>query len=180
MKNSTKKLTYSALFLALGVIFPQIFHLFGGTGPIFLPMHIPVLLAGFFLGGSFAALVGFLTVLTSAAITGMPQPPVLYFMLVEVTMYGLVAGLAYDKLKLPTAVKIYTSLILAMVVGRLTLAVTVYGLQPLLGLKLSPQVYMTGAIVKGIPGILIQIIFIPILVFALTKAGVKVGKSRTS
>lgn len=172
----TKKLTYSALFLALGIIFPQIFHLFGGTGPIFLPMHIPVLLAGFFLGGSSGALVGFITVLISAAITGMPPVPILYFMLAEVTIYGFIAGIAYKKLKL----NIYISLLLAMVVGRLALALTVFTLQPLLGLKLSPQAYMIGSIINGVPGIVIQLIFIPIIVFSIERAGLKFDESRTS
>jgi hypothetical protein len=172
----TKKLTYSALFLALGIIFPQVFHLFGGTGPIFLPMHIPVLLAGFFLGGSSGALVGFITVLISAAITGMPPVPILYFMLVEVTIYGLIAGIAYRKLKL----NVYVSLILAMVVGRIALALTVFTLQPLLGLKLSPLAYMIGAVTEGLPGIIIQLVFIPIIVFSIEKAGFKFDESRAS
>lgn len=176
MKSNAKKITYSGLFLALGVIFPQVFHLFGGTGPVFLPMHIPVLLAGFFLGGTSGALIGFLTVLLSAAITGMPQVPILYFMLIEVTVYGLAAGLVYKKLKL----NVYLSLIIAMIVGRLTLAISVFTLQPLLGLKLSPQVYMLGAVTKGLPGIIIQLIFIPIIVFSIERAGFKLNESRAS
>lgn len=49
--STAKKLTYSSLFLALGLVVPQLFHLLGGAGPVFLPMHLPVLLAGFYLGG---------------------------------------------------------------------------------------------------------------------------------
>lgn len=176
MAKSTKQITYSALFLALGVIFPQIFHLFGGTGPVFLPMHIPVLLAGFFLGGPSAALVGFITVLLSALLTAMPKVPILYFMLVEVTVYGYIAGLAYKKLKL----NVYVSLISAMIAGRLALALTVFTLQPLLGLKLSPAAYMTGALTQGLPGIIIQLIFIPVIVFSIERAGFKINESRTS
>lgn len=176
MKKSAKQITYSALFLALGVILPQIFHLFGGTGPIFLPMHIPVLLSGFFIGGASAALVGFLTVILSAALTGMPQVPILYFMLIEVTVYGLAAGLAYKKFKLNT----YISLISAMIAGRLALALTVFTLQPLLGLKLSPYAYLVGAITQGVPGIIIQLIFIPIIVISVERAGIKINESRAS
>lgn len=176
MKSKSKQITYSALFLALGVIFPQIFHLLGGTGPVFLPMHIPVLLAGFILGGTSAALVGFITVLISAAMTGMPPVPILYFMLIEVTVYGLAAGLAYKKFKL----NVYVSLFLAMVVGRLALALSVFTLQPLLGLKLSPQAYMIGAVTEGLPGIIIQLIFIPIIVLSIERAGFKFDDSRAS
>lgn len=45
----TKNLVMSALFVALGILIPMIFHSMG-LGKAFLPMHIPVLLAGFILG----------------------------------------------------------------------------------------------------------------------------------
>ncbi len=163
---SAKKLTYSALFLALGLVLPQAFHFFGGTGPVFLPMHIPVLLAGFFLGGPSGALIGLLTPVLSSLTTGMPQIPILYFMMAELCAYGFLAGYLYENRKL----NIYASLLGAMAGGRLILALTVYLLQPLLGLKLSPAVYMSGAILNGIPGIIIQLLFIPVLVKLLNRA----------
>ncbi len=164
---NTKKLVFSGVFIALGLLLPQAFHMFGGTGPIFLPMHIPVLLAGFFLGAPSGALVGVITVLLSAALTGMPQVPITYFMMFELAAYGFAAGFLYKTLKL----NVYISLVGAMIIGRLILAAAVFTIQPMLGLKLSPQVYMTGALVNGIPGMLIQLIFIPIVVMALEKAG---------
>lgn len=173
MNTNTRKLTYSALFLAFGILLPQIFHLFGGTGPVFLPMHIPVLLAGFFLGGGSGALIGLMTVLASTLLTGMPPVPILYFMLFEVAVYGLVAGLTYRKFKM----NVYVSLILAMMAGRITLAAAVYTLQPLLGLRLSPAGYMTGALTGGIPGTVIQLIFIPALVIALERVVFRNGRT---
>ena len=47
----TRQLTVSGFFIALGLILPMLFHLAGGMGVVFLPMHLPVLLAGFFLPG---------------------------------------------------------------------------------------------------------------------------------
>lgn len=176
MNSKAKHITHSALFLALGLIVPQVFHLFGGTGPIFLPMHIPVLLAGFFLGAKYGAIIGFLTVLLSASITGMPPIPIIYFMLAEVTVYGLIAGLFYRKLKL----NIYISLISAMIIGRIALAISVYGLQPLLGLQLSPKGYMIGALTSGLPGMIIQLVLIPIIVYSIERAGYKFNESSTS
>ena len=176
MKLNVKTLTYSGLFLALGLVLPQIFHLFGGTGTIFLPMHIPVLLAGFFLGAYPAALVGLLTVILSATLTGMPPVPVVYFMMAEVTAYGFLSGLFYKKFRL----NVYISLLLAMILGRIILGATVYTLQPLLNLKLSPAVYMTNALINGIPGIIIQIVFIPALVFALERFMVRSNEYRAS
>ena len=173
MNSKAKTITHAAILLALGAVIPQAFHLLGGTGPVFLPMHIPVLLAGFFLGSQYGAMIGFLTVLLSFFITGMPQVPILYFMLVEVTIYGLMAGLLYRKMKL----NIYISLISSMIVGRIALAITVYTLQPLLGIQLSPKLYIIAALTNGIPGIIIQLIFIPIIVLSLDRAGYKLYES---
>lgn len=176
MNMSARKLTYSSLLLALGILLPQMFHLFGGSGSIFLPMHIPVLLAGFFLGGSSAAVIGIMTVLLSAAVTGMPPVPILYFMLVEVAVYGLAAGITYKKLKL----NIYVSLIIAMILGRAASGITVFVLQPLLGLKMSALPYLISSVVTGIPGIIIQLIFIPMIVLTIERAGFKFDESTAS
>ena len=172
--EKTKKLTFSALFIAFGLVLPQFFHLLGGTGPIFLPMHIPVLLAGFFLGAPAGALVGVITPILSSLLTGMPQIPILYFMIIELAAYGFMAGFTFKQLKL----NVYVSLILSMVMGRAVLAAGVFVLQPLLGLKLSPQAYMIGAVTNGIPGMILQLIFIPAIVLILLKAGVSVNESR--
>lgn len=163
---SAKKMTYSALFLAFGLVLPQIFHLFGGTGPVFLPMHVPVLLGGFFLGGPSGALIGLITPVLSSLITGMPQLPILYFMMAELSAYGFLAGYLNNNRKL----NIYVALIGAMVGGRMALALTVTLLQSFLGLKVSPAVYLSAAVLNGIPGIALQILFIPILVKLLNRA----------
>ena len=68
----TRQLTVSGFFIALGLILPMLFHLAGGMGVVFLPMHLPVLLAGFFLGPRFGLLVGIITPLLSSLLTGMP------------------------------------------------------------------------------------------------------------
>lgn len=164
--TSTRKLTYSALFLSFGVILPQIFHLFGGTGPIFLPMHIPVLLAGFFLGAPFGAAVGILSPLLSSALTGMPQFPILLFMIGELAAYGFFAGYFYKHRKL----NIYVSLIGAMILGRVVMALVIYVLQFALGLQIQPLPYVITAIAAGLPGIAIQFIFLPPMVRLLHRA----------
>ena len=53
----SKKIVLSGLFIALGVVVPMIFHTVNLAGPIFLPMHIPVLLAGFLLGPVYGGIV---------------------------------------------------------------------------------------------------------------------------
>ena len=58
---STKKVVYGGLLIAIGLVLPQAFHMFGSdAGKMFLPMHIPVILSGMLLGpvwGLLAALM---------------------------------------------------------------------------------------------------------------------------
>jgi len=171
MKKTTE-LIYAGLFVAFGLILPQLFHLFGGTGPIFLPMHIPVLLAGFFLGARSGLLVGLLTPILSSLTTGMPAIPILYFMIFELMTYGFLAGYLYNNRKL----NIIVSLLIAMIGGRVALAIVVFSLQALLGLKLSPMGYLTGAVTTGVPGMLIQVVMIPAVVKLMDKAGVSIAR----
>ena len=49
-KNSTKNLVLAGLFIALGVILPFFTGKVGELGRALLPMHIPVLIAGFVCG----------------------------------------------------------------------------------------------------------------------------------
>lgn len=172
--NKTTTLIYTALFIALGLLVPQFFHFFGGTGPIFLPMHIPVLLSGFFLGKRAGLLVGLVTPMLSSMLTGMPAVPILYFMVAELMAYGFMAGYLYKERDL----SVIPALLFSMIMGRIILALAVFTLQPLLGLTLSPLGYLTGAITSGLPGMLLQLFFIPTIVKLLEKAGVFHGPSK--
>ncbi|MBQ9115423.1 MAG: ECF transporter S component, partial [Clostridia bacterium] len=63
----TLKLTYAAMLAAIAVLFPQLFHLTGipGAGQMFLPMHIPVLICGLWLGPFCGGAVGAIAPLLS-------------------------------------------------------------------------------------------------------------------
>jgi hypothetical protein len=158
---SGTKTIYGSFFLALGVVLPIGFHLFQFGGFIFLPMHIPVLLAGFILGGKYGLLVGLLTPIISHLFTGMPplSPPVLPMMIVELACYGLAAGLLYRNGR-----NIYVALIGAMIFGRIGAGSALYLGAVFLGLDIPIWAIVSGGIVKGIPGIVIQLFIIPVLV----------------
>lgn len=165
-KSTTKELILSALFVALGLVLPMLFHSIG-AGSVFLPMHIPVLLAGFFLSVPYATLVGALTPILSSVLTGMPPMfPVLPFMVFELLTYGAVVSYMHNKVK----ANIFLSLIVAMIAGRIVSAIVVWILTSFFMAKLpAPTVFIAGAIVKGIPGIIIQLILIPAIVYILNK-----------
>lgn len=167
MQNkSIREVALSGLFIAIGLILPVIFHAFG-VGSAFLPMHIPVLLAGFVISIPFAIAVGVLTPVLSSVFTGMPPVfPVLPYMVFELAVYGAVASLLYRKLKL----NIYISLIGSMIAGRIVSGIVVWILAAFFTAKLpGPAAFITGGVVSGIPGIIIQIVFIPAIIMILGK-----------
>lgn len=167
MKNkSVRELVLSGLFIAIGLLLPMIFHTFG-LGSTFLPMHIPVVIAGFAVSLPFAILVGALTPLLSALFTGMPPLfPVLPFMIFELAAYGGVASLLYRRLKL----NVYIALILSMLAGRIVSGIAVWVLAAFFAAQLpGPVVFVAGSITGGIPGIIIQLVFIPALILVLDR-----------
>ena len=165
----TQKLVYMAIFIALGVVLPMAFHFVGGPGlgTVFLPMHIPVLMGGAFLGPFAGAIVGLITPIISSFLTGMPPVlPMLPIMIVELAVYGMLMGYLYQERSL----NVYLSLFISMLAGRagagLIVLILVHGMG-FAGLPANPLVYIWGAITSGIPGILIQFVFIPPVVYYL-------------
>ena len=159
----------TSVFVAFGVILPIAFHFVGAMGPVFLPMHIPVLMAGLFLGPVSGLTVGVITPVLSSVLTGMPPLiPILPLMVMELAVYGTVAGYLYQVRHLPLAV----ALITAMIAGRLAALVGVYGLANLFHLKLTPMAYLAG-LTAGLPGIAVQLIVVPLLLKRLENSLLK-------
>jgi hypothetical protein len=168
----TKDLALGGLFLALGVIVPQIFHFFGAAaGRMFLPMHIPVMLAGFFVGPVIGLLAGILSPVLSSLITGMPPVPMLYFMMFELGAYGFSAGILFRKYKLNA----YFSLILSMLSGRLVYGLVLLTAVHILGISSLSNISVIGATITGLPGLAIQLVFIPAVVY-LVERRLKLGR----
>jgi uncharacterized membrane protein len=165
--KSVKEVVFSGLFITLGLVLPVVFHFFG-LGKTFLPMHIPVLLAGFMLSVPYAAAVGALTPLLSSVITGMPPLfPIMPYMVLELAVYAAVASILSRKLRL----NIYISLILSMIAGRVAAGIAVWFLVIFFEAKLpGPFAFIASAVTTGIPGIIIQIAFIPPMAALLRKS----------
>ena len=159
--------------MAFGVLLPSLFHLAGMGGPVFLPMHIPVLLAGLTLGPATGAAIGILTPLLSFILTGMPpvSPPILQLMMVELAVYAAAAGwLARSLRTLGPLLGILAPLVGAMVAGRLALAVGVWAAATWLGFKgPAPGDYVLGAVMTGLPGLALQVVVVPALARLLSR-----------
>lgn len=177
--NRTKQITFSGACVALGVLLPMVFHSIPNAGSIFLPMHIPVLLCGLVCGPLFGAVCGVLAPLISSLTTNMPPMAILPGMLCELAVYGLVSGILIRNLPFKkSAVQIYASLIPAMICGRIVSGL-INGFIIQFG-TYSLQIWMANSFVTALPGIVIQLILLPILVFALQKAGFAVRSNRSS
>lgn len=173
--TDTYKLVAGSVFIAFGIVLPIAFHMAGAIGSVFLPMHIPVLIAGLFLGRKAGFLTGLLTPILSSLMTGMPPiMPVLPIMTVELAVYGLLGGYLYKEKKVP----LLFALIGAMAFGRIAAAAMVYALVLAVGIKLKPIAYLTGAIVTGLPGIGIQLIVVPLIVNRLNTVFSKSKETR--
>jgi len=174
----TRRITYGALFIALALLLPQLFHLTGAAqaGNIFLPMHIPVLLGGFVLGPVFGLLIGAISPVLSFFITGMPPVERLPFMIVELAAYGLASGLCYQTFKLyRVRLGTYISLLAAMLAGRLVYALSLVIAGNLFGVKGVGVGAVISAVITGAVGIVIQIVIIPPIIYALRKGGLLNG-----
>lgn len=172
MSSNSKmyKMILAGLFLALALTLPFLTGQIPQIGSALCPMHLPVLLCGFFCGPFYGAIVGFVAPLLRFLLFGMPPVvPTGLAMAFELMTYGLVAGFTYEKLP-KTKTNVYVSLIVAMIDGRI-----VWGCARLvlMGLGKAPfgwQAFISGAFLTAIPGIILQIVLIPILVMTLKKS----------
>ena len=154
-------LVLASLFVGIGIVLPIFFHA-AGLGPVFLPMHIPVMLSGYFLPIPLALAVGIFTPILSSLLTGMPPIlPVPPYMIFESATYAFLTSLLYRKMKL----NVYVSLIPSMIGGRVVSGLTVWVMLTFFSVKLPIFfVFMYSSFLKGLPGVIVQIILIPLLV----------------
>jgi len=156
----SKDLAIAGLLISVGIILPIAFHSFS-MGPMFLPMHIPILIGGFLLPWGYACIVGAATPLLSFLFTSMPPYPTVLTMMAELITYAFFISFFYRKLKLG----IYQSLIPSMLIGR---AISIISNWLIIGILIGKPFGLTKVLhtlfVVGLPGIAIQIVIIPILV----------------
>lgn len=170
-KNSLLiKTCTSGLMLALAFVLPFITAGNPQLGNMLLPMHLPVLICGFACGPVFGAAVGFIAPLLRFAILHMPPTYLIAVpMAFELAAYGLFSGLLYGRLKIKRPANIYLSLVLSMLLGR-----GVWGIAKLAVLGFSVQkfpfsAFLAGALTSAVPGIVLQLVLVPLLVMTLER-----------
>ena len=170
MKNSVKNMTLTAVCIALCVVLPIAFHSIPDAGSVFLPMHIPVLICGMICGWPYGFVCGLMGPLLSSALTGMPPAAILPAMMVECATYGMVSGIMLKLVHTKnTYADLYIALVVAMLAGRVLSGIAK-------ALIFMPNISMTAwimaSVVTALPGILIQLVFLPAVVQMLMKAKV--------
>ncbi len=165
---SFKAQTISAIIAIISaVVLPQIFHVMGavsglGTalGETFLPMHLPIILVGLIAGSYAGAASGIIAPLISFAFTGMPGAVMLPFMMIELCVYGLTAGILRNA-KIPTITKVF----IAQATGRAVRAIAILGAVYMLEISAPPVSIIWTSISVGIFGIALQWALIPLIVY---------------
>lgn len=167
--DKTPKMVLSALFLAIAYVLPFFTGQIPEIGSMLLPMHIPVLLCGYICGGPWGLLVGFAAPLLRSFALGMPPLfPTAICMAFELAAYGFTAGMMH-KLLPRKKLFIYCSLIVAMIVGRIVWGIAMVSVMGVSGGTFTLTAFIAGAITNAIPGIIVQIILVPVLVMVLDR-----------
>ena len=169
-RNEIINITLSAMFLALAFVMPFLTGQIPQIGSMLCPMHIPVLLCGFFCGAPWGLLVGFAAPILRSFVLGMPAMfPTAFCMAFELAAYGFAAGYLHNKLPKKKG-NVYISLLSAMVIGRLIWGAAMFCCMGFDASKFGIAAFLGGAFLNAMPGIILQVILIPILVITLEKA----------
>ena len=152
------------MFLAIALLLPFLTGQMQSFGAALCPMHIPVLLCGFVCGPVWGLAVGATAPLFRSLTLHMPPLfPVAVCMAFELAAYGAVAGLMHRLLprKKPF---VYVSLIISMLVGRLVWGAAMYVCLSINGGAFTFAALIAGAFTNAIPGIVVQIVLVPVFV----------------
>lgn len=180
MKLNVKKLVLSGLFLALALVLPFFTGQIPQIGGMLCPMHLPVILCGFVCGGGWGAAVGFVAPLLRYLLFQMPPIyPTGLAMSFEMAVYGFVCGWLYLRLS-GHKWRIYPALISAMVLGRVVWGIVRLILAGLSAQSFTMAAFISGALLTAIPGILLQLVLVPLLVTALGRAKVMPHERRAA
>ncbi len=171
MKNvHLKNLTLSAMFLGLGFVLPFLTGQIPQIGSMLLPMHIPVFLCAFICSWKYGVAVAFILPLLRSVIFGVPNMyPEAISIALEMATYAFVAGFLYGISKHKCIFALYRSMLIAMVAGRVVRCIVQLSLMGIKGVPFSFEVFFTSVILRGVPGMILQLTLIPGVMLLLHK-----------
>ena len=170
-KNEIKNMVLAAMFLSIGFVLPMLTSQIKEIGDTFLPMHIPVMLCGLICGAKYGFSVGFILPFLRGMVFSMPPLyPNAVWMAAELATYGLVVGLVYQHAKHKNSKGVYISLLSAMISGRIVWGVSKWLLLGLRSMPFTLSMFLTGGFIDAFPGIVLQLVLIPLIMGILNKA----------
>lgn len=172
--NKTKKLVLSAMFLAIGIVLPFLTAQIKEIGDSLLPMHFVVMLCGLICGWKYGAIVGLILPIIRGAFFNMPPLyPNAIWMALEIGTYGVVSGYVYSKLRVHKIWGVIISLISSMIAGRIVWGIAKTVLLGISGKSFALKMFITQGFVDAVPGIILQIVLIPTIIFIIESASKK-------
>lgn len=166
--SHVKKLTLTAMFLALGLVLPFLTGQIQQIGNMLLPMHLPVFLCALICGWQYGLPMALILPLLRSLLFGMPPLfPTAISMAFELGTYAFVSGFLYARSKWQCIRALYICLLTAMLAGRFVWGAVQAFLLGVWGDGFTLPAFLAGAFTNAIPGIILQLILIPAILLAL-------------
>lgn len=156
-KEKTKFFEISAFILLIGIslVSPIAVHYFGLKGTEFLPIFFALSLASYILNPLSLITLAIISPLINSIITGMPQVPILYFLIFEGFTFSVLISLLKNKFSFCILAP------LSFIIARLSSILLVFLLNS------NIEVWFSGFI-KGYKGIIVNSLF-AILIYLIFK-----------
>ncbi len=157
------------MFLSLGLVLPFLTGNIPEIGSMLLPMHIPVMLCGLICSWKHGLAVGVVTPLMRSRIFGMPPLfPSTVAMAFELSVYGGLIGFLFSRSKWQCTVSLYKSMLVSMAAGHLLWGAVMTVLTGFGNFTFAA--FMSGAFFDAVPGIALQLAFVPAVMVMLSRA----------
>ncbi len=169
--NPIKNIVLAALFLGLGLVLPFLTGQIQSIGNMLLPMHLPTFLCGLICGWQYGLTVGFVLPLLRSLLFTMPvMYPAAIAMAFELATYGFTVGFIYSRSRWKCIKTLYRAMLVAMVAGRVVWGVAQAILLGFGSKAFTVSAFVSGAVLNAVPGIILQLVLIPLIMVALNKA----------
>lgn len=150
------------MLLAFGMVLPLLTMQIKEIGDSLLPMHFVVMLCSLICGWKHGLCIGAVLPFLRSLCFGMPPLyPNAVWMSVELATYGITLGLIYSFFKKKSLWTLLLSLASSMVLGRISWGICKAIL--LGGGKFTFTMFLMGGFVDAIPGIIIQLVLLPVI-----------------
>lgn len=163
-KNKTIDLTLSALFLALGMVLPLLTGQIKEIGDTLLPLHLVVMFCSLICGWKYGFVTGLaLPYLRSLVFQMPPLYPAAVWMSFELAAYGVTLGLLYNKFGKNKTSNLIWCLLISMLSGRIVWGICKTILLMGTSNPFSFALFISGGFIDALPGIILQLILIPLI-----------------